>query len=288
MPLLDRDEYIEQAYLFRTLADRLKLNMATQELLAGMREELLSTAKLPMAIDFLVCELRFSGRFGPAMDKLKHYFHPFQCYLIGAAEDERGKLDFNTALRVLEKEAAYRATGPTRQGLFIYQFEAVCRNRLGYDQSLAAIAADPFYDEDWREWIDVVRRHVGLIDFADLLYSRSEWFLEVMRREGREDEVQKKPLFGAKEGRIAFAHRLKDPLFLFASLERHLGYPTVPRPKAPGEETIDVPLLLRQVKLLESRVKFLEEEAKGGIDLARLYGPPPKRVEDLHGPAIEL
>ena len=31
-------------------------------------------------------------------------------------------------------------------------------------------------------------------------------------------------LFGAQEGRIAKAHRGKDPLFLFAALQRHLQH----------------------------------------------------------------
>ena len=37
-------------------------------------------------------------------------------------------------------------------------------------------------------------------------------------------------LFGEKEGRIAMANRRKDPLYLFSALQRHLGYPSVPRP----------------------------------------------------------
>ena len=47
------------------------------------------------------------------------------------------------ALLVLEREAAYKADNPTRPGLFVYQFEAITRNRLGYMDGLGAMAADP-------------------------------------------------------------------------------------------------------------------------------------------------
>ena len=46
-----------------------------------------------------------------------------------------------------------RAENPTLAGLFVYQFEALSRNRLGYGKGLEAIADDPSYDEDWRDYI---------------------------------------------------------------------------------------------------------------------------------------
>ncbi|HEY1067183.1 MAG TPA: hypothetical protein VGE52_13775, partial [Pirellulales bacterium] len=252
---LPREEYIEQAYFYRAVADRIKENGVAQELMTGLRDELLSTSKLPMAIEFLVCEMKFTGRMAPAMERLSHYFHPFQIYLIEQAEDDHARLEFTTAMRILEKEAEYRSRGPTPQGLFLYQFETLCRHRLGYDRGLRAIARDPIYDESWREWIDVVRREVGLIDFADLLYSRSEYFAAVLRREGREP-AQAIALFGEKEGKIAFGNRRKDPLFLFAALERHLGYPPVPRPTVKKDAMELLPDLIRTVKRLEQQVKL--------------------------------
>lgn len=276
MPILDRDEYIEQAYLFRTLHDRLKVNVSTQDLLTSLKDEILSTTTLVKAVDLLVTEMRFSGLLTPALKRLPHYFHPFQTFVIASTEEERAKLDFSTALRILEKEALYRASGPTPQGLFIYQFEALCRNRMGYDQGLAAVAADPLYEPEWREWIELVRRHVGIFDFADLLYARSAYRRQVLARDGEEPfDADKPDLFGEKEGKIAFAHRLKDPLFMFSALERHLGYPTVPRPLPPDQDQTKLPDLVRLVRRLEQRVKLLEEEARGGIDLQKLYGPGP-------------
>ena len=50
---LDREEYIEQTYFFRVYRERLEQNVATQDILLGVHEEILSTTRLPMAIDFL-------------------------------------------------------------------------------------------------------------------------------------------------------------------------------------------------------------------------------------------
>jgi hypothetical protein len=271
---LDREEYIEQAYFFRALAERMTQNVTAQELLATVREELLSTSKLPIAIDFLAAELRHSGVFHTAMAKLPHYFTPFQTFVVAEAEKERGRFDLLVAAQILEREATYRAEGATPQGVFLYQFECLCRNRLGYDQGLAAIAADPIFDAGWREWIDTVRRQIGLIDFADLLYVRSEHYVRTQVRRGLSEESDKPVLFGEKEGKIAAANRRKDPLFMFAALARQLGYPTVPRPPRPDESAEIVPQLVKKVDRLETRVRLLEEEQKGGIDITRFFGKP--------------
>ena len=81
-------------------------------------------------------------------------------------------------------------------------------------------------------------------------------------------------MFGSKEGRIAFANRRKDPLFLFAALQRQLGYPEVPRVKAIDETMQLLPSLLRRVEYLEKRLKLMEDEGKEGIDLTQFYQPP--------------
>ena len=56
--------------------------MPMQELLEQIRYELLTTTKLPLAIDYLLTELKHSGQMAPAMKKLAHYFTPFQAYLV--------------------------------------------------------------------------------------------------------------------------------------------------------------------------------------------------------------
>ncbi|HEX3869925.1 MAG TPA: hypothetical protein VHV77_05795, partial [Pirellulales bacterium] len=185
------------------------------------------------------------------------------------------------ALEILEREAQYRSEGATPQGIFMFQFECLCRNRLGYDRGLEAMSRDPIYDEAWREWILIVRRQVGFVDFADLIYVRSAHYGKSRTRRGLANDADDKPvLFGEKEGMIALAHRQKDPLWLFAALARHLNYPTVPRPKPPDESKQVLPLLLRRVERLEGRLKLLEEEQRGGIDLSRFTGPNAVRVDD--------
>ena len=265
--MLDREEYVEQAYFFRTLRERMQQNMSTQELLVAIRQEILSTTTLPFALDFMSDELRLTGGFATAMARLPHYFTPFQTYVVSEAEKPEGRFDFRIALEVLQREAEYRAAEPSRQGIFLYQFETLCRNRLGYDRGLGAIADDAIFDKDWREWIMTVRRQVGLVDFSDMVYVRSELY-----RKTRPD-ARKPALFGEKEGKIALANRRKDPLYLFSALQRHLGYPGVPRPRPEDSRRDILPMLVRRMERMETRTKLLEEELRGGINLARFYQP---------------
>ncbi|MBN1394963.1 MAG: hypothetical protein JW959_08065 [Pirellulales bacterium] len=264
MPL-DREEYVEQAYLFQTLRERMQQEMSTQDLLEAIQQEILATTMLPLAVDFMVGELRLTGGFATAMARLPHYFTSFQTYVVGEAEKAEGRFDFRIALEILQREVEYRAAGATQQGMFLYQFETLCRNRLGYDRGLEAAAGDPIYDDDWREWIDMVRRQVGLIDFADMIYVRSELYRKTRGK------AEKPILFGEKEGRIALANRRKDQLYLFSALQRHLGYPTVPRPKPEDTNRYLLPALQRRVERLETRLKLLEEERRGGINLSQFY-----------------
>lgn len=272
--MLNREEFVEQAHFFRAFAGRMAEGVAAQEALRLIAEEVLATTKLPMAIEYLVGELKLVGTLSTAMARISHYFTPFQTFVISAAEEEEGRFDMRIALDILEKEAAYRGEDATPEGLFFYRFECLSRNRLDYSKGLASIAADSVFDDAWREWITTVSRQVGFIDLADLVYIRSEeyWRLEsrAATAVGREPPLPDRPiLFGSREGRIARANRGKDPLFFFSALQRQLGYPMVPRPKrpAPAEET--PALLARRIERLEMRVKLLEEESRGGIDLAK-------------------
>lgn len=276
---LGREEYVEQAHFFGALADRMRANVPAQEVLQSVREEVLATTKLPMAIDFMLSELRHAGVFSTAMAKLPHYFTPFQSYVIGEAENERGKFDLRIGLEILEREATYRAGDPTRQGVFLYQFETLCRNRLGYDRGLDAVAADPAFDDTWREWITTIRRQVGMVDIADLIYVHSELYLRRKTRRTKmadagEDAVDHVALFEEQEGRIALANRKKDPLYLFAAFHRQLGYPEVPRPAPPDEEKSLLPQIARRMEQLEKRITLVEEEQRGGFDLSKFYERP--------------
>jgi hypothetical protein len=278
---LAREEYIEQAHFFKVLAERGQQNRATQDALLSLRDELLSTTKLPMAIDFLVSELNLRGVFSSAMARLQHYFTPFQTYVISEAEREQGRFDFNQALEILRKEAEYRSGDPTRAAVFLYQFEAICRNRLGYDQGLVAIAGDPIFDEPWSQWVMSLRSRIGMIDIADLIYVRSAYYWEQQARRGLPAEPTVPVLFGVGEGKIAMSNRHKDPLYLFSALERQLGYPTVPRPALQTDPSVTLVQVSRKLDRLEQRLKLVEEEQRGGIDLTKFYV---KGSEDLVPP----
>jgi len=273
---LDRAEYIEQAHFFESLRQRLEENEPLQSLLGLLRHEVLATTKLPLAIDFLMSELRHAGVIGTAMEKLSHYFTPFQTYLICEAERDRGRFDMRVALKILASEAKYRSKSPTLPGLFVFQFEVLCRNRLRYDAGLTAISTDPAFGEIWRKWIVSVRRQIGIIDFADMVYVRSAHYKPLAGSDS-EPLAEEDVLFGEMEGRIALANRKKDPLFLFSSLQRQLGYPEVPRVQPPDESVQILPTLLRRVERLEQQVKLLKDEQQGGIDLSQFY----KRPDDL-------
>lgn len=279
--LLEREEYIEQAYFFRVFRERLRENRAAQEILGHVHEEILSTTRLPYAVQFLATELKHSGLLGSGFARLGHYFTPFQAFVIRQAEEEGLRFDMQTALWVLEREAEYRAgvlrspnqLPPTRPGLFIYQFEVLCRNRLGYDEGLASMAGDPFYDSDWQAYLAVVRRQVGVIDFADLIYGRSELYLLDQKKHNPDYQPAAPPLFGEKEGKIARANRGRDPLYLFAALQRQLGYPEVPRARPRDDDASRLDAVLVKLRELEARLKLVEGELRGQVDLSQLGKP---------------
>jgi hypothetical protein len=61
----------------------------------------------------------------------------------------------------------------------------------------------------------------------------------------------------------------------------------VPRPKRPDESVNLLPLLNLTVQRLEARVKLLEDESRGGIDITKFYSrgsaplphvPPPDDI----------
>ena len=70
------------------------------------------------------------------------------------------------------------------------------------------MASDPMYDDDWREWILTVRRQIGIVDLADMIYVRSREYLRrnaptgpaagarkaaPVWREGRQDRLGQPP-----------------------------------------------------------------------------------------------
>lgn len=272
--MLPREEYVEQAYFFKTILERLNRDITLQDLLDQTKHELLATAKLPMAIEMLSAELKHRGVMAKGMAILKHYFSPFQIFLVSEAERDTGRFDLKTALQILHAEAEYRSQNESRQGYFFFQFESICRNRLSYDRGLKAMSEDSAYDANWSEWLLIVRRQLGLVDLADLIYVRSQEYEDRRQRQAGGENIggpEAPILFGVKEGKIAAANHRKDPLFLFAAMQRHLGYPTVPRIEAPDPLPQLLPQLMRRVERLETRLKLMEEEQRQGIDITKFY-----------------
>ncbi len=275
MPVLDREEYIEQAYFFQAFRERVLDGIPSQEVLSRIGEELLSTTKLPMAVGFIYSDVRITGLMGPAMNRLTHYFTPFQSFVVAKAEeDTNNRFPMDQALLVLEREARYRADQPDPPGLFIYQFETLSRNRLGYGKGLDAMADDPFYEQKWSDYIRLLNAKLGDVDFADLIFSRSAYLVTQRRRRDPEFNPKYPVLFGEKEGKIALANRGRDPLYLFSALQRQLNYPEVPRPKRPDESELRLNLLEQQLRLLENKVKIMEVDLRGDIDLSALQVRP--------------
>ena len=267
--MLNREEYIEQAYLFRSLGHQIKSNEPIQNLLGALKQEILATTQLPLAIDFLLAELNHAGSIATAMWRLPHYFTSFQSYLISAAEKETGRFDFQMAVLVLEQEALFKADNTDPVSLFFYQFESICRHRLEYDHGLAAMASDPAYDKHWQRWLMDSRHRIGIVDLADLVYVHSQYYVDQKSRSGEPIDVDPL-LFGEKEGRIALANRRKEPLYLFSALQRHLGYPEVPKRKPPDPNEEIIPKLMRTIERMEIRIKLLEDEQREkGIDLSQ-------------------
>ena len=120
----------------------------------------------------------------------------------------------------------------------------------------------------------MLRAQIGLVDLADLLFLASEEYRERLLDAGEPIDGKGPFLFGRREGRIALGNRRKEPLFLFAAMQRHLDYPAVPRPK-PIDETPDlIPQLMRRMERLESRIKLMEEERRATLDITKFYKGP--------------
>jgi len=270
---LDREEYIEQAYFFRVFRERLASNFPAQEILEQVHQEILSTTRLPFAIQFLATELKHSGLLSSGFARLEHYFTPFQAFIIRQTEKQGLRFNIEIALLILEREAVYRAGKPTQAGLFVYQFEVLSRNRLGYDEGLSSMASDSFYDDLWRNYLDIVKRQGGMVDFADLVYLRSEFYVLDQRRRHAGYVPPVLPLFGEKEGKIAKANRGRDPLYLFAALQRQLDYPEVPRARPRDDLEAKLAALQAKFRDLEMRMKLMESEIRRQVDLSE-FGKP--------------
>jgi hypothetical protein len=274
MPL-SREELIEQAYFFRAVRQRLEEGWPTQQILEQLEGELLATTRIPLAVDFMSTQLKHGGRICDAMAGLPHYFTGFQTHVVAQSEAERARFSFSQAMLILEREAEYKAEIASPAGLFVYQLETLTRNQLGYLDGMIAMESDQTYDHDWRQYIAFVRSQVGLMDFAELIYIRSEFAVSEKQKSDPDYEPSKRPLFGEKEGRIAAANRGRDPNYLFASLQRQLGFPQVPRPPKQSMQAREIDELKRKMKAIESKLQILEGEVYGQTDPTKFVSKDP-------------
>ena len=77
-----------------------------------------------------------------------------------------------------------------------------------------------------------------------------------------------------KEGKIARANRGRDPMYLFAALQRQLGYPEVPRTRRADELEARVLVLEQRIAGLENRLKIAESDLHQDVDLSQVLVKP--------------
>ena len=72
----------------------------------------------------------------------------------------------------------------------------------------------------------------------------------------------------------------RDPLYLFAALQRQLGYPEVPRPRPRDDPAAKLEALQVKVHQLEVRLKLVEGEVRGQVDLSQFMVKPERPPEE--------
>ena len=122
--------------------------------------------------------------------------------------------------------------------LFVYQFEVMCRNRLGYDEGLDCMAADSLYSDDWRAYLQVVRHQVGLVDFADLIYLRSEFYVQEQKRRLRTTNRRSRRSLARRKGRSPAP---TVAVIRCTSSQPCKGSSAIPKCHDPGHATIRQP-----------------------------------------------
>ena len=281
---LDREEYIEQVYFFRTFRERLTQNLAAQEILERLHEEILATTRLPLAIQFLATELKHTGELASGFARLPHYFTPYQTFVVGQAEREGHAFSLPAALLVLERERSIGRVRSTPAGMFVYQFESLSRNRLGFADGLTPCGRP------------ALRRRLASVSRPGAQARRRLRFRRHVVRPVRivrggaaaadADYVPPvPPLFGEKGGQIARANRGRDPLFLFAALQRQLGYPEVPRPRPRDDLEAQIEAVAVKLREMEARLRLVEGEVRGQVDLSEFGKPELLKDNDEPGQA---
>jgi len=230
----------------------------------------LSLTRLPLAIQFLATELKHTGLLSSGFARLPHYFAPFQAFVIRQSEEEKRRFALETALLILGAGKRNIARASRRRPASSFtSFEVLSRNRLGYDQGLQAMQADPFYAEAWQKYVEMVRRHVGVVDFADLVYLRSQFYV-------LEQQPAGPPTMSRRWSHCSARRRARSPKRIAAGTlciclppcSAKLGYPEVPKPQPrddPGEQSRKPSPPSRE---LEMRASCSRRSNEGQVDLS--------------------
>ena len=142
--VLEREEYVEQAYFFRTFPRTGRRQPAfagsAGHARPGDPDDDPPASRRPVPGDGDQAQ-RPAGHGLRALARTTSI--RFRRSSFARPKTRSCRFSMDTALLVLEREATYRASNPTRPGLFVYQFETICRNRLGYWDGLTAMSEDP-------------------------------------------------------------------------------------------------------------------------------------------------
>ena len=268
--MLSREEYVEQAYFFQTLRERMQQDMATQDLLDAIGQEILATTMLPLAVQFMADELRLTGGFATAMARLPHYFTPFQSYVVREAEKADGRFDFRIALEVLQREvdiapgrlAAGHLSLPVRGALpQPARLRSGARGRGRRSDLRRRLAGvDPDGPPPGR--VGGFRRHDLRPQRAVSQAAQEGREADPLRREGRPDRAGQ-----PAQGSLVSVLRPAAP--------PGLSHRAASRPE--DTQRYALPALERRLDRLETRLRLLEEDMRGGINLPRFYVEKPEK-----------
>ena len=115
--LLPREEYVEQAYFFRVLRERMQQSTSTQELLDAIRQEILATTMLPFAMEFWRASCKLTGGFARAMARRPITSRRFRATWWPRPRRPRGASISALPWRFSSARRSIGRKGPRRRGL---------------------------------------------------------------------------------------------------------------------------------------------------------------------------
>ena len=152
--MLDREEYIEQAYLFRVFAERIAAGIAAQEALVSIGQEVLATSKLPMAIDYLVGELKLVGTLSTAMVRLPPLLHRLPDLRDATGRGGGGPVRHADGAGDARARGDLPRRGGDAAGAVLLPLRVPVAEPPRLRPRPRRVAADDIFDADWKAWID--------------------------------------------------------------------------------------------------------------------------------------